>query len=630
MCGITGYLSLAAGLVVPDELPDSVASLKHRGPDEAGIWEGDSGVGLGHARLSILDLSTHASQPMQSRDGRDVIVFNGEIYNYRDIRAELLGLGHPFAGSGDTEVVLAALRQWGLAAVSRFIGMFAIAWWNRDRQELILIRDRLGVKPLYYAWDGRFFWFGSELKARAPFRASRSELDPVAIRDFLQFGYIGAPRSIYRNVSKLLPGHWLKIDRSGRLAQGAYWRIPDPTGDTGRYDEDASADRLEALLDDAFRLRMVSDVPVGVFLSGGVDSSLVAAVLARNTPDLHTFTMGFREPAYDESPYAADVAAHLGTRHLSERISEADALAVLPDWGRLFDEPFGDATGIPNLLVSRLARRHVKVVLSADGGDELFGGYAAYTGAMLRWHALQRIPVPLGRMMAGAGRVAQTGLPHILPAMRGQWRDRFWWKCRHVLPMAGNATLGRVYEGVVSHWLPGEIDKLTGSTSLRPRPDADAYPGDDFERMALWDMHHYLPDDILTKVDRCTMAESIEGREPLLDHRIVEFAASLPVSAKRGALGTKHLLRRILYRHVPRQLVDRPKQGFSVPMAQWLRGDLGHLLDDYLDAARLREQGLFDHREVGALVRRFRAGMQSETQRVWLLLAFQMWHERWH
>lgn len=631
MCGITGYLSLSSERVSPGELAASVASLSHRGPDGSGGWEKDPGVGLGHARLSILDLSTHASQPMESVDGRDVIVFNGEIYNFRDIQRELIALGHSFLGTGDTEVVLAALRQWGVAAVSRFIGMFAMAWWNRDRQELVLIRDRLGVKPLYYAWDGRLFWFGSELKALQPFGAWRREIDPDAVRDYLQYGYISAPSSIYRNVFKLLPGYWLKIGRQGRQESCAYWKVPTAPAIDSSRSEDELEQELEALMTDAFRLRMVSDVPVGVFLSGGVDSSLVAALLAKEQADLHTFTMGFHEPAYDESSFAAQVAAHLGTRHTSEKISEADALAILPQWGQLFDEPFGDATGIPNLLVSRLARRHVKVVLSADGGDELFSGYAAYTGAMQRQAALDKLPAALGHMLAGANHLAMRAkLPQLLSALPGQWRDKLWWKSRHVLPLMSGATLGQIYEGVISHWLPDEIGRLTGSGAVGLRGNADIYPGDPYRRMSCWDLRYYLPDDILAKVDRCTMAESIEGREPMLDHRLVEFAMSLPQSAKSGALGTKHILRRILYRHVPRELVDRPKQGFSVPMAKWLRNDLSHLVEDYLSPDRIRSGGMFDPKEVDCLTHRFRSGLASEGQRIWLLLALEMWKERWY
>lgn len=631
MCGITGYLSFSPEHVRPGELAASVASLSHRGPDGSGVWEKDAGVGLGHTRLSILDLSTHASQPMESADGHDVIVFNGEIYNFRDIRRELISLGHAFQGTGDTEVVLASLRQWGTGAVTKFIGMFAIAWWNRDRQELVLIRDRLGVKPLYYAWDGKLFWFGSELKALQPFGAWRREIDPDAVRDFLQYGYISAPYSIYRNVRKLQPGHWLKIDRKCKQETHAYWKVPDATENDTSRSEDELEQELEALLVDAFRLRMVSDVPVGVFLSGGVDSSLVAALLAREQTGLHTFTMGFHEKAFDESPHAALVATHLKTHHSSEKISEADALAILPQWGRLFDEPFGDATGIPNLLVSRLARRHAKVVLSADGGDELFSGYAAYAGAMQRQAALDKIPAFLGSMLSGANRLGQAaGLGGMLSSLPGQWRDSVWWKCRHVLPLLSGAPFGKIYEGVISQWLPDEIDRLTGTEHRNPRVSADAFKGDCYQRMSAWDLRYYLPDDILAKVDRCTMSEGIEGREPLLDHRLVEFSMSLPTRYKRGALGSKHILRRILYRHVPRDLVDRPKQGFSVPMAKWLQRDLGGLLDTYLNPDRLREAGLLDARETGALLRRFRSGMASEAQRVWLLLAFQMWSERWH
>jgi asparagine synthase (glutamine-hydrolysing) len=641
MCGITGYWTRDC----PSEawlrdLTAAVATLRLRGPDDSGTWRRTGGdVAFGHTRLSILDLSELGRQPMASADGDLVMVFNGEIYNFAEIRSELEAGGHRFRSSGDSEVVLAALRQWGIAAVDRFIGMFAIALWHERTRRLWLIRDRMGVKPLYYAWDGRVLWFGSELKALRAFRAWPAELDQQALGEYFQFGYISAPRSVYRRVHKLLPGHWLELGATGDPVTRCYWSALGPREVLAGSESDLEAE-LEALLVDAFRYRMVADVPVGVFLSGGVDSSLVTGILQRHSArQVHTYTVGFSENGFDESRNARAVAAHLGTRHTERILGPAEMIRILPRWADLFDEPFGDSSGIPTFLVSQVAREGVKVALSADGGDELFSGYHHYDVMLDRQRALQRVP-QLARnafsrvlqalpasMMENA--VAALPAPAVLRhAARREVVERVE-KLRAVLPAADQGTL---YDIGVSHWMPAEVSRLLGG-AVPARPVLNGHPRSFADHMSCCDLRHYLPDDILTKVDRATMAVGLEGREPLLDHRIVEFALRLPPGLRRGTLGTKHLLRRILYRYVPRPLVDRPKQGFAIPIARWLRAELAPLIDRYLAPERVREAGILDPAVVGRTVRNFRdAGARRDrvdVQKLWLLVAFEMWRERW-
>ena len=636
MCGISGYRFLEARPDAAGEgLRASIASLAHRGPDDRGLWE-EGGAGLGHARLAILDLSPLGHQPMLSADGRWAMVYNGEIYNFRAIRKELEALGHRFAGTGDSEVILAAFAQWGPDAVGRFIGMFAIALWHRPSRCLHLLRDRLGVKPLYYAFDGRRLVFASELKAIRAFDARRYEVDRAALADFLQYGYIAQPRTIYEGVFKLPQGQRLELDAEGSLSLHRYWSAADAVGRGAARSEEQLADELEALMIDAFKYRMISDVPVGVFLSGGIDSSIVAALLqAHGGQQIETFTIGFDEPAFDESGHARRVAQHLGTTHHSRTLDVAEAKRLLPQWGDLYDEPFGDSSGIPTLLVSRVAAERVKVVLSADGGDELFSGYTSYATALQRQARLQAMPMSLRR--------ATSGMTSALQVSRlDEWLCTLPWlgetghrvrtvtsgKLRRIEQRVGAQTIGQVFEQGMTHFLPAELGKLIGDGG-RTRPLADIYPGEPGEQIALWDLHHYMSEDILTKVDRATMRVSIEGREPLIDHRLVEFAMALPFRFKRGALGAKHLLRKVLYRHVPRALVDRPKQGFGVPIAQWLRGDLAPLLDDYLSPDSVAAHGLLEPGLVQGYLGRFRRGDPSVAQKVWLLLAFQMWQRRW-
>jgi asparagine synthase (glutamine-hydrolysing) len=636
MCGIAGY-AVSKGDVEPwaGDLERAVEALHHRGPDDSGLWFAPGRcVGFGHRRLSILDLSPLGHQPMVSACGNWVMVFNGEVYNFKEIRAALEPLGHRFAGTGDSEVILAAFAQWGAEAVSRFFGMFAIALWDRRKRELHLIRDRLGVKPLYYRWDGRVLCFGSELKALRAFRAWDAQIDPDALNDYLRYKYINDPRSIYRQTFKLPPAHRAVLDERGRLQVHRYWNVLDHAGRRPGRGEEELADELEALMIDAFRYRMIADVPVGVFLSGGVDSSVVAAILQKHGGQrLKTFTIGFDDPRYDESAFAGAVAAHLGTEHHCRILNEGRAKELLPRWGDLYDEPIADASGIATLMVSQVAAEQVKVVLSADGGDELFSGYEGYTAMLSQWRWIKDVPQRLRDFTATAfNGLGVAQLDSFFAARSGAAVGQL------VAPVMARVAkfgarvdsrgVGELSDRAMALFAREELARLTGR-GAPTRELADRYPGLDGEKLCLWDLHNYMPGDVLVKVDRATMAASIEGREPLIDHRLVEFAFSLPFGMRRGALGAKHLLKKVLYRYVPRAMVERPKRGFGVPVERWLAGDLRGFVDEHLEPQRIARQGLFNPQMVRDYVRRLDAGDPSVRERVWSLVAFQMWYRRW-
>jgi asparagine synthase (glutamine-hydrolysing) len=635
MCGITGFRTFSAAHNLRGDLESAVSTLTHRGPDDEGLWHGE-GVGLGHRRLSILDLSQEGHQPMFSRSRRYVMVYNGEVYNFRDIRKELEAKGKAFSSSGDSEVILAAIETWGVeAAVRRFVGMFAIAVWDSVERRMFLIRDRLGVKPLYYGWDGVTLWFGSELKALRAYKHWQPEIDRSGLADYFYYGYINAPRSIYRHVLKLEPGHWLELKEGGEPVVRRYWSVLDTLEDPLTGTEDQLAEQLEALMVDAFGLRMVSDVPVGMFLSGGLDSSVVTALLQKHSGNIHTFTIGFSDNGFDEAPHARRVAEHLGTNHTSRVLESNEAKGIFLNWADLYDEPFADSSGIPTYLVSKLAGERVKVVLSADGGDELFGGYTIY-GNMVR-NMQRRDAVPLAvRRLVGTGMRMMPLDPldqwlasnRFLPeSWRGRRRPTL--RMRRTRDWLTSRTNGQMYQAALGNsWWADEAATLTAS-SRQQRTSADSFAGAFEDQMCLWDLHNYLPGDVLTKVDRATMAASIEGREPLIDHRLVEFAFRLPQQFRRGSLGPKHLLRKVLYKHVPPAIVDRPKMGFGVPIDTWLRGDLSYLIDEYLDPRAIERQNILNPALVGKAVRAFKSKDENATNRVWSLLAFQMWSEKW-
>lgn len=571
-------------------------ALVHRGPDDSGVWaDASAGIALAHRRLSILDLSPLGHQPMTSADGRYVLAYNGEVYNFAELRAELEALGHGFRGHSDTEVLLAAITEWGFdETLQRSNGMFAIALWDRAERCLWLARDRVGKKPLYYGWAGETLVFGSELKALWQHPAFDNEVDRDALTLLLRLDYIPAPHCIHERCFKLMPGRVLRLDAEA-VAAGAAAHRPDQlqqpfwnarermqqalaapfTGNDAEAEE-----RLDAVLRDAVALRMVADVPVGVFLSGGTDSSVVAALMqAQSSQPVHSFSIGFTGSDHDEAPLAKSLAQHLGCDHTELYVSGADALAVVPSLPAMFDEPFADASQVPTALVAKLARQGVTVALSGDGGDELFFGYTRYQRAMRNWRLLGKVPAPLRRWMAShahtQGEASRTG------------------GLAALLAESGARGIGDVYRNRISRWRDpvAAVRGAQAAGSFYDLADPLHGAGSPADAMMLADFSTYLPDDLLCKVDRTSMAVSLEARAPLLDWRVAEFAWSLPMAMKQRDGVSKYLLKRVLGRYVPQDMVHRPKRGFGAPVSAWLKGDLRGWADELLDPARLAEEG---------------------------------------
>jgi asparagine synthase (glutamine-hydrolysing) len=648
MCGLAGFFDARprSAAEMRDEAERMSAALAHRGPDDAGTWASEEdGVALGFRRLSIVDLSPEGHQPMASATGRFVIAFNGEVYNHPELRLELERGGARIRGRSDTAVMLAAFEAWGVeAALRRFVGMFAFALWDGVRRRLHLGRDRLGIKPLFvHRRPGRVA-FASELKALLAASGFSPEVDPGALAAYLRHLYVPAPRSILRGVTKLPPGTLLTVrDPSLPLPSPArYWSAAEAAsrGASAPFagSEDEAADELERVLGDAVALRMRADVPLGAFLSGGTDSSAVVALMqARSPRPVRTFTIGFDHAEHDESAHAAAVARHLGTDHRLLPVSGADALEVVPDLPRLFDEPLADPSQIPTFLVSRLAREHVTVALTGDGGDELFTGYNRYLQGEATIRRAARLPAPLRRAGAAALRAvpvaAWDGAARLLaPALPPLRRARLAGDRAHKLAaLLDHGSEAEMYRALLSQWddpellVPGAAEAPEpGEAVLRGRRDLAP-----MERMMLADQLGYLPDDLLAKVDRASMAVGLEARVPLLDHRVVELAWRLPRAMRvRGGRG-KWLLRRVLHRHVPPALVERPKVGFSVPVDAWLRGPLRGWASGLLSPSALRRAGLLDPRPVELAWRAFLAGRGRGALALWAVVVFQAWHACW-
>ncbi len=582
MCGLCGFLTLHADTnsnTANATLKRMTAQLHHRGPDDSGIWhDADAQLGLGHTRLSILDLSPEGHQPMHSADGRFVLVFNGEIYNHRALRLELgqAETGIAWRGHSDTEVLLAAIVRWGLeAALKRSNGMFALALWDRQERRLQLARDRLGEKPMYYGMAGRTLLFGSELKALRVHPAWIGEIDRDALSLLMRHMYIPAPYSIYRGIAKLTPGTFITFSAAQGLREMpqpvAYWSAQQVLESCWqnplKLSDKEATDALDELLRDAVGLRMEADVPLGAFLSGGIDSSTVVGLMqAQARQPVRTFSIGFREDGFDEAQYARAVAAHLGTDHTELYVEPEQARAVIPDLPTLYDEPFADSSQIPTFLVSRLARQHVTVALSGDGGDELFGGYSRYGLGLNIHRQITRVPRPLRRPLGMAVGLLPTGLMSPHPAARLELLADILKEPRTEL----------LYRDMISHWRRPDqvvINSHEPATVLSDPAQWPALP-DFLHFMMYTDLRSYLPDDVLVKVDRASMGVSLEARVPLLDHRVAEFAWRLPGQQKRRNGQGKWLLRQVLDRYVPRPLIDRPKKGFGVPIDSWLRGPL--------------------------------------------------------
>ena len=630
MCGICGIYAPGSPEALASLAPLVAmnASLAHRGPDDHGLWtDATAGVGLGHRRLAILDLSPLGRQPMLSASGRYVLCFNGEVYNFRLLRDELAPLGHCFRGGSDTEVMLAAIEAWGLAeAVRRFNGMFAFALWDRQERSLSLVRDRLGVKPLYIGRIPGGVVFGSELGALRAHPGFDQGLDRDALALYFRHNYIPGPHSIYASARKLLPGEIAVFTPQGETSArfwdaDAVWRqgVADPfTGGEAEL-----TDELERLLTDAVALRLISDAPLGAFLSGGVDSSLVAALMQRQSArPVRTFSIGFAETAFNEAPYAREVARHLGCEHTELTVTARDMLELAPKMPGIYDEPFADSSQIPTALLCRLTRGHVTVALSGDGGDELFSGYERYPWSLRAHRLLSAVPGPLRQSALAVGRLVPQGLWGLLGPLGHKLRWR--------LDALGVQGFEALYRHFVSHLKdPAQLVLGAHEPDYPARSPLPLGGTDEARRawMSLADLLGYLPDDILTKVDRASMAVALEARTPLLDYRVAEFAARLPMRLKvRGGQG-KHLLRQVLYRHVPRALVDRPKMGFGVPLAAWLRGELRPWAEELLSPALVRRQGWLDAGFVSRLWAAFLAGEDNCCHSLWDVLMFQAWLE---
>ena len=648
MCGFAGFLCPPQRFgenALTDLLQGAAERLAHRGPDDEGLWlDAEAGVGLAFRRLAIIDLSALGHQPMHSACGRYVMVCNGEIYNYRELRRDLEAAGQRFRGQSDSEVLLEALAAWGFAeTLQRCNGMFAIGLWDRQERRLYLGRDRLGQKPLYYGRLGASMGFASELKPLRSHPDFEAALDPGAVALILRHGYLPAPHCIHPGLRKLPPGTWVALapgddPADPAHAPRAYWSAAE-TARAGLADPlpeepEAALDELDALLRDAVKLCMVADVPLGAFLSGGIDSSTVVALMqAQSAQPVRSFSIGFAEADYDESGHAAKVAAHLGTDHSALTVTPAEAQAVIPALPRIYDEPFADVSQIPTYLVSRLARGSVTVSLSGDGGDELFGGYTRYLLARGLERVVRRAPGPLRRLVAGAVQAlpveAWDGLARtagrLLPARHryGQAGHKLH-KLATVLAAEDGADL---YRRLISLWQqPGAV--LSGVREpARPEDWPQDWPslGGYTEQLFLLDSLGYLPDDILVKLDRASMAVGLEGRVPFLDHRVVALSWRIPTALKLRDGQGKWLLRRLLARYLPESLFERPKMGFGVPIGAWLRGDLRDWAEDLLDERRLAEGGLFDAAAVRRTWQQHLAGRHNWQYQLWTLLMVEAW-----
>lgn len=637
MCGITGFWG---GACPTAAIAESMACrIEYRGPDDAGVWfDVSAGLALAHRRLSIIDLSPAGHQPMLSPCKRYVMAFNGEIYNHQDLRVELEAEGHGinWRGHSDTETLLAVLRHWGvMGGLQRLNGMFAFALWDAQERTLFLARDRMGEKPLYYGRIGKTFLFGSELKALAAHPDWRGEVNRDALALYMRHSYVPAPWTIYQGIHKLPPAHYVAIREGGSVVseQQCYWNLCQ-VAESGvaalNSGPEMMIDELDALLRDAVVRRMAADVPLGAFLSGGYDSTIVAALMqAQSDRPVKTFTIGFLEESYNEAKHAKAVAEYLGTEHTELYVTPEEAMAVIPKLPTIYDEPFADSSQIPTFLVCELARQHVSVSLSGDGGDELFFGYNRYIRG---YRILQQLRVLPPILRKGVAWLLRHAPGHALDTLQKRLpqqiqipnlADRLP-KLAEILAHRDGASF---YRELVSYWKAPDqliIDSHEPRTILS---DPDCLPGLTGlrERMMYMDMMTYLPDDILTKVDRASMAVSLEARVPMLDHRLVEFAWGVPMDLKYRDGQGKWLLRQVLYRYIPRKLMERTKMGFGVPVEHWLRGPLREWAEELLSEKRLREEGFFDPVPIREKWEEHVTGKRRWHSYLWVVLMFQAW-----
>jgi asparagine synthase (glutamine-hydrolysing) len=641
MCGFVGFRSYKEFQALREFLPSAASSLRHRGPDDSGLFFDErSGVGLGHRRLSVIDLSEAGRQPMSSEDGTVHIVYNGEVYNFKEIRQVLEVDGNRFQSSTDTEVILMAYLKWGIECLQKFIGMFSLAIWDRRKHCLYLARDRLGIKPLYYHFKDGTLLFASELKAIMKFRSFDRSIDSDALPLFLHYQYVPAPKTIFENTYKLLPGHYMVYDGQS-LETKTFWSVPEgPTeSDQSHLIERESLEKLEGLLTQAVSDRLISDVPLGALLSGGIDSSIAVALMQKvsNAP-VRTFSIGFNEAVYNEAPWAFKVATHLGTDHTELYVTPREAMEVIPKLSEVYDEPFADSSAIPTFLVCQMARSQVTVALSGDGGDEQFAGYVRYWTAQSMVAGFQRLFRPARKILAVLlGTIPLSWVEKCYLPLRRFLPQRFrvtnfpdkWQKLIHSMSQAQILDL---YRMTICLWSEDELHRMMGRRLPESQYEeifrqTEGWPL--LSRLMRVDQGTYLPDAMLTKVDRASMAVGLEVRVPLLDHRIVEYTSRLPDSLKYRNGTSKYLLKKLLGRYVPTNLFERPKMGFGIPIDQWFRQDLKNLLMDYLSPARLKKEGLFDEAFVEKKIKEHLSGQANHQYRLWSLLMWEMWRERW-
>jgi len=640
MCGIAGFLSdISFDMSVLHKMSKAIS---HRGPDEVGFWQDDSlNINFCHVRLSILDLSSAGSQPMKSTTGRYVIIFNGEIYNFQEIRRDIEsnGVKINWRGHSDTEIILAGVELWGIeATVKRLIGMFAIAIWDNETRELTLVRDRMGEKPLYYGWHNGVFLFGSELKALAKHPAFIKSINNQAVASFFKYNYIPAPLSIYNNIFKLLPGYIGKISLRDKVFKTVpYWELDKIVSENNHnrkvesYSKKEYVDQLDNLLLDVISKQMLSDVPLGAFLSGGVDSSTIVALMQNlSSRPVKTFSIGFNQQGFDEAIYAKQVAKHLGTDHVELYVDSMEAMNVIPNLMNIYDEPFSDSSQIPTFLVSKLAKTQVTVSLSGDAGDELFCGYNRYLMVNNYWNKINLIPQKI-RSLAGKIILSQdtSRLDKIYNSFGSFLPSQFQFsnfgdKLHKVAGKLDSSSILDLYDGFISHWDPVEI--LNNSIEpiqyiLNPNENLNS-----IEKMMILDAKTYLPDDILVKVDRAAMANSLETRVPFLDHRVVEFAWGLPFDLKLQGGRSKWILREVLYKYVPKELIERPKMGFGIPLDSWLRGPLKEWTYDLLSKENLSKHNLLNNVEITKKIEEHMSGKKNWHYFLWDVLMFQSWY----
>lgn len=631
MCGIVGFVDFKNKLT-KKTLNNMVKTLSHRGPDDEGqsYYKCKSNnVGLGHKRLSILDLSFQGHQPMSYENYE--IVYNGEVYNYKEIRNELIEYSYSFNSDSDTEVIVKAFHKWGVRAVDKFIGMFAIAIFDKLNQRMTLIRDRTGVKPLFYFINDDVFIFSSELKSFHKNESFIKDIDRESLGIYMQYGYIPEPCSIFSSTYKLRAGHYLEFDiKDKTVNEKCYWDVFNFYNKPKlNLDIVEIISRTDELLKSAFNYRMVSDVPVGIFLSGGIDSSVVSAMLqSDSSTKINTFTIGFHENSYNEANYAKDIAKYLGTNHTEYYCTVKDALEIIPKLPYIYDEPFGDSSAIPTTLVSRLARQDVKVCLSADGGDEIFAGYNKYDMSFRLYRLLSATPEPVKYLIKHCLTMIN---PKYIPFLNNTYNfDGRYDKIKSCLTANDCVeVMDYLSQGFTSKQIANilGINFFSKNTNFKDYELNNAH--DIINRMLAVDYKTYLIDDILTKVDRASMSVSLESREPFLDHRIVEFVSQIPSAIKYKKNSKKWLLKQIAYKYLPKEMIDRPKKGFSIPINHWFKKELKEYFLIYLDKERLKREGYLNPTLILQLRDRYLSGKKMNIQKLWYILMFEMWLEQW-